>query len=169
MIHSGSIAALAIAFGLYVGRAFPLNRIEVKALSVFGILALTTISCLGIRGGKLVQNLIATAKVSGLAGIILRLTVKGSRPIHLFEGSPPGGHAFSLAGLGMALVAVLWAYEAWHVVSFVAGDMKRSQLDLPLSLFSGSANRPAGVRGRQLGLLPCAICPIVKCIQDMPK
>jgi APA family basic amino acid/polyamine antiporter len=38
----------------------------------------------------------------------------------------------------MALVAVLWAYEAWHVVSFIAGEMKRPQLDLPRSLFYGS-------------------------------
>ncbi len=139
MIHSGSIAALAVAFGLYLAQVFPLNSVEVKVSSVVGILALTIISCLGIRGGKLVQNLIAVAKVSGLAGIILLLMFKGSRPIHLFEGSATGGHAFSFAAFGIALVAVLWAYEAWHVVSFVAGEMKRPQLDLPRSLFCGSA------------------------------
>jgi amino acid transporter len=47
-----------------------------KLLSVMGILALTAISCMGIRGGKVVQNLITIAKVSGLAAIILLLTVK---------------------------------------------------------------------------------------------
>jgi APA family basic amino acid/polyamine antiporter len=67
MIHSGSIAALAVAFGLYVGQIFLRNTVEMKMVSLMGILALTTISCLGIRGGKLVQNLIAIAKVSGLA------------------------------------------------------------------------------------------------------
>jgi APA family basic amino acid/polyamine antiporter len=139
MIHSGSIAALAVAFGLYVGQIFLLSTVEMKALSVMGILALTAISCMGIRCGKVVQNLIAIAKVSGLAGIILLLTVKGSRPIRLFEGSAPGCQAFSLAGFGIALVAVLWAYEAWHVVSFIAGEMRRPQLDLPRSLFYGSA------------------------------
>jgi APA family basic amino acid/polyamine antiporter len=139
MIHSGSIAALAVAFGLYVGQVLRLNAVEVKVLSVAGILTLTTISCLGIRGGKLVQNLVAVAKVSGLAGIIFLLTVKGSRPIHLFEGSALGSHTFSLAGFGIALVAVLWAYEGWHVISFVAGEMKKPQLDLPRSLFYGTA------------------------------
>ena len=29
-------------------------------------------------------------------------------------------------------------HEAWHVVSFIAGEMKRPQLDLPRSLFYGS-------------------------------
>ena len=50
-----------------------------------------------------------------------------------------GGHTFSLTGFGVALVAVLFAYEGWHVISFVAGEMKRPQLDLPRSLFYGSA------------------------------
>lgn len=140
MIHSGSIAALAVGFGLYMGQVLPLNPVEEKALSVTVILALTAVSCLGIRGGKLVQNLIAIAKVSGLAGIILLLSAKGSRPIHFLEaGATGGGQAFSLRGFGIALVAVLWAYEGWHVVSFVAGEMKRPKVDLPRSLLYGSA------------------------------
>ena len=140
MIHSGSIAALAVGFGLYVGQILPLTTVEEKVLSAACVLALTTISCLGIRGGKLVQNLIAIAKISGLAGIILLLCIKGSRPIHLFEvGANTGGHVFSLARFGIALVAVLFAYEGWHVVSFVAGEMKRPQVDLPRSLFYGTA------------------------------
>ncbi|MFZ0213596.1 MAG: amino acid permease [Candidatus Acidiferrales bacterium] len=140
MIHSGSIAALAVGFGLYVGQILPLSTAEEKVLSMVCILTLTMISCLGIRGGKLVQNLIAIAKVSGLAGIILLLCIKGSRPLHLFQvAANGGGHAFSLAGFGIALVAVLFAYEGWHVVSFVAGEMKRPQVDLPRGLFYGTA------------------------------
>ncbi len=140
MIHSGTIAALAVAFGLYVAQILPLNPIEEKVSSAMLILAFTTLSCFGIRGGKLVQNLIAGAKVSGLAGIIVLLCVKGSRPIRLFDGAPhAGSHTFSLMGFGVALVAVLFAYEGWHVISFVAGEMKKPQLDLPRSLVYGSA------------------------------
>jgi APA family basic amino acid/polyamine antiporter len=140
MIHTGSIAALAVAFGIYVGQVLPLSMGEQKVLSAGLILALTVVSCLGIRGGKLLQNLIAIAKVSGLAGIILLLSAKGSRPIHLFEGAVSAhGPAFSIAGFGIALVAVLWAYEGWHVLSFIAGEMKKPKLDLPRSLFCGSA------------------------------
>ncbi len=140
MIHSGSIAALAVGFGLYAGQIFPLSPFEQKLLSAACVLVFTTISCLGIRGGKLTQNLIASAKVGGLAGIILLLCIRGSRPIHIFEGSTTtGGPAFSVARFGIALVAVLFAYEGWHVVSFVAGEMKRPQRDLPRGLFYGTA------------------------------
>ncbi len=140
MIHSGCIAALAVAFGLFVGQIQPLSTVEEKILSVMCILVLTTVSCIGIRSGKFVQNVIAVAKIGGLAGIILLLWVKGSRPIHFFEvAANTSGRAFSLAGFGTALVAVLFAYEAWHVISFVAGEMKRPKLDLPRGLFYGSA------------------------------
>jgi basic amino acid/polyamine antiporter, APA family len=138
MIHTGSIAALAVAFGIYAGQVLPLSMVAQKGLSVALILGLTLVSCLGIRGGKFVQNLIAVAKVSGLAGIILLLGAKGSRPIHFFE-APVSAPSFSIAGFGIALVAVLWAYEGWHVLSFVAGEMKKPKRDLPRSLFCGSA------------------------------
>ena len=140
MIHSGSIAALAVGFGLYLGQVLSLNALEQKAASVIVILVLTMTSCLGIRGGKLVQNLIAIAKVSGLAIIIVVLGTKGSLPLHLFPVTPTSGvRTFSFTGFGIALVAALWAYEGWHVVSFVAGEMKRPQRDLPRSLLYGSA------------------------------
>lgn len=142
MIHSGSIAALAVGFGLYVGQILPLSTLEEKILSAVCVLVFTAISCLGIRGGKLTQNLIATAKIAGLAGIILLLCIKGSRPIpvfHLFDAATNSGVPFSFARFGIALVAVLFAYEGWHVVSFVAGEMKRPQVDLPKGLFYGTA------------------------------
>jgi APA family basic amino acid/polyamine antiporter len=138
MIHSGSIAALAVAFGIYLGRIVPLHAGGEKIVSATVIIALTTINCLGIRGGKFVQNLIAVAKIGGLAGIILLLTFKGSLPIHLFERAS-GGRAVSPASFGIALVAVLWAYEGWHVISFVSGELRNPQRDLPQGLIYGTA------------------------------
>lgn len=140
MIHSGSIAALGVAFGIYAGQLLPLSTVAQKALCVCAILGLTILSCLGIRCGKLVQNFIATIKVSGLLALILLLSVKGARPIHLLEpGVTIKPHAPSFAAFGLALVPVLWAYEGWHVVSFVAGEMKKPRLDLPRCLLFGSA------------------------------
>jgi basic amino acid/polyamine antiporter, APA family len=136
MIHSGSIAALAVAFGLYAGQILPLSTLERNALSVACILVFTTLNCLGIRAGKLVQNIIAVAKISGMAAIIFLLCVRGSHPIHLFpEGANIGGGGPPVIGFAATLIAVLWTYEGWHVISFVAGEMKRPRRDLPRSLF----------------------------------
>jgi len=141
VIHSGSIAALAVAFGIYAKQFFAMNTIVERSLVAAVILGLTFISCLGIRGGKLIQNSIAVAKIGGLAAVILLLSIKGTLPLH-FSSTPLdglAGHSFSAAGFGIALIAVLWAYEGWHVVSFVAGEMKRPRIDLPRGLLFGTA------------------------------
>jgi APA family basic amino acid/polyamine antiporter len=39
---------------------------------------------------------------------------------------------------GIALVAVLWAYEGWHDVSFAAGEIKDPQRNFPLGIIGGS-------------------------------
>lgn len=143
MIQSGSIAALGVAFGLYAGQIFPLSVAQEKVLSAAMILLLTLVSCIGVRSSKLVQNVIASTKVLGLAGMILLVCLRGTRPIHLFEPtaglSGPTLFGVSLAGFGVALIAVLWAYEGWHLVSFVGGEMKATQRDLPRSLYYGTA------------------------------
>jgi basic amino acid/polyamine antiporter, APA family len=140
MIHSGSIAALGVAFGLYAGQIFPLSPAEEKLVSAGMILLLTGISCVGIRSSKVVQNAVAVVKIGGLAVMILLVLVKGTRPIHFFEQGANTGHAlaFSITGFGVALVAILWAYEGWHLVSFVGSEMRKPQRDLPRSLFYGS-------------------------------
>ena len=139
MIHSGSIAALSVAFGLFLAQIVPLTALEQKLLSVSLILGLTAISCLGVRAGKLVQNLFAVAKISGLVGIILILTTKGSRPIRLFSATQALDRPPALAAFSVALIAVLWAYEGWHVISFVAGEVKNPRINLPRSLLYGGA------------------------------
>src|ERR1019366_6504358 len=48
-------------------------------------------------------------------------------PVHL--------HA---AQFGIALIAILWAYEGWHMVSFTAGEFKNVQRDLPRGLIYGT-------------------------------
>lgn len=140
MIHSGSIAALGVAFGLYAGQIVPLSTAGEKLVSAGMILLLTGISCVGIRSSKVVQNAVAVVKIGGLAVMILLVLVKGTHPIHFFDQGGNAGRtlAFSVTGFGVALVAILWAYEGWHLVSFVGSEMRKPQRDLPRSLFYGS-------------------------------
>ena len=42
-----------------------------------------------------------------------------------------------LTGLGVALIAVFWAYDGWVYITFVAGEVKDPQRNLPRSLIWG--------------------------------
>jgi len=139
MIHSGTIATLAVAFSLYVARLVPVGHSEQRLLSIGSILVLTVVNCLGIRAGKLVQNIFATAKLAGLLAMTGLLLARGLQTGTLSQSFLPDGPMQPLwIPFGVALVAVLWAYEGWHVVSFTAAEIRQPARDLPRSLLLGT-------------------------------
>ncbi len=139
MIQSGSIATLAVGFSLYLSRLFPLTVAGQKITAIACILLLTGVNCLGVRLGKLVQNVSTVSKLAGLALLFVLLLWRGH--VHLLQASfpPTMPTSHSLLPFGAALVAVLWAYEGWHVVSFTASEFRSAKRDLPQSLFLGTA------------------------------
>jgi len=70
--------------------------------------------------------------------MVALLYAKGSAALiggHLFIA---GAHHLPLAPFGVALVAVLWAYDGWHMVSFTAGEIRDPGRTLPRSLLIGT-------------------------------
>lgn len=137
LIHAGSIAAMAAAIGFYAAPLLGLNEREQKLLQVLCIVFFTGVNSLGVSAGKRVQNALTVLKVCGLALMILVLYFRGSAALlraHLF---PPAHAGFSLTAFGIALVAVLWAYDGWHIVSFTAGEIREPGRTLPRALLLG--------------------------------
>lgn len=138
LIHSGSIATLAVAFRIYLTQIIPLSVGQQKAAGVLCVLVLTGLNCFGLRSGKNVHNLLTIAKYLGLA-VMLALLFYGGHFHTLKSGIwPQSGFGFHPTSFGIALIAVLWAYEGWHVLSFMTGEIKHSQRDLPRGLFYGT-------------------------------
>ena len=48
------------------------------------------------------------------------------------------GGAFEWKPLGLALFAVLWTYDGWYAVNCTAGEVKKPEKTVPLSLFLGT-------------------------------
>ncbi len=138
MIQTGSIATLAVGFSLYLSRLLPLSLAYQKATGIACILVLTGVNCLGLRLGKLVQNVSTTAKLAGLALLFLLLVWRGHVALLRSSFLPAAPLAHSVVPFGTALIAVLWAYEGWHAVSFAAGEFRSPVRDLPFSLFMGT-------------------------------
>lgn len=138
LIHSGSIATLAVAFRIYLAQIVPLTITEQKVAGVAGVLVLTGVNCVGVRFGKSVQNVFTLAKLGGLTLMVTLLFSRGHA--HMLGASfwPKGPLEFHPSHFGIALIGVLWAYEGWHVVSFTAGEFKQPKRDLPRGLLYGT-------------------------------
>src|SRR6267142_1818727 len=66
-------------------------------------------------------------------GLVIDLPESGGH----FTPAVPAG-SFSIAHFGLALVSVLWVYDGWADVSFVGGEVKDPEKNLPRVLIAGT-------------------------------
>jgi basic amino acid/polyamine antiporter, APA family len=153
IFFSGGVAAVAVGFSDYVSyfvpalstarvlwsAATPAGTWTVSAaqiVAVVSIAALAAINYVGVRTGNRVNIVLTIAKVAGLAALpILALIASDVSP--QWVPIVPPDLARPLAGFGIAMIAVLWTNDAWYCVTWIAGEMKQPQRDLPRALFIG--------------------------------
>ncbi len=138
---SGSIATLAAALPIYLGGFVALTPAASKAIGIGAIGVFTAINLFGVRRGAMAQSILTALKVGGLAAMVGAIFLLPSLPraatASVSMSSALAG-PFGVAAFGTALVAVLWAYEGWHDVTFIAGEMRTPQRDFPRGLIGGT-------------------------------
>ncbi|MGE6260691.1 APC family permease [Heyndrickxia sporothermodurans] len=130
----GSIAALAIALPSALSSVVSLSGATIKLVAIIVIILFTFINYIGVKSGKIVQNLFNVAKLLPIILIIL---------LGIFGGSEIPKLAFNPTNAGMldwvkmfsfAVIASLWAYEGWTNLNTVAEEIKQPQVNLPKAL-----------------------------------
>ena len=135
---TGSIATLASAFAIYLSYLVPMSPLASKLCAVAVILILSLINCLGVRSGALVQNLLGTIKIGSLIGIAVVLFLSGKGSLQNVSSSPGTFSSTPWSALGIAMIAVLWAYDGWHLLTFAAGEVKNPRRNLTVGLLLGT-------------------------------
>jgi amino acid transporter len=85
------------------------------------ILALSLVNALSARLGALLQNLTTSAKVLALVAVIALVGANTGSHVGGFGVAPPT--LPPLAGMQLALVAVLWAYDGSSTFCALAGEV----------------------------------------------
>jgi basic amino acid/polyamine antiporter, APA family len=137
MIQTGSIATLGAGFGLYLSRITTLSAGQQRAAAAGVVLLLTAVNLLGLSAAKRFQNVSTAAKIGGLILFGALLFWRGHAAT-LASSWHVATNWTNLLPFGVAMIAVLWAFEGWHVVSFTAGEFKDPARDLPASLIGGT-------------------------------
>jgi len=151
---SGAIAASALALAEYLGRflpgakdatpiiAVPLPYVPLvvsrEALVALLLIAGLTLAHLrGLGPGRLVQNVLAGAKVSALVVFLaVGFSIGHGEVAHLAEVGPAG--SFGPAALLMALVPVMFTYSGWNAAAYVAEEVRDPGRNVPLALALGT-------------------------------
>ena len=135
VINTASIAAVAMAFSEYLGFFFILNSFEVKGIAIISILILTIINIIDVKSGARFQNLFTYTKISAISIVILLgLLLDGGSSNNFFPLLTDRSFSSLVGPLGLAMVAVLWTFDGWIFVTYVAGEVKDPGKNIPLSI-----------------------------------
>ena len=125
VINPASIAAIAVGFATYVGHFVPLDGAGIKAVAIASIVALTALNCLGVRLGATTQNILTFIKVA-LVGVLIvaGLFLHGGSAENFRPVWPDQPLGKLIGPFGLAMVAVLWAYDGWIESTYIGSEIK---------------------------------------------
>ncbi|WP_185213296.1 APC family permease [Sphingobacterium mizutaii] len=166
VIQTGTIAAVAVAFGKFAGYLFPqlndaapiyqngtfmITWMQILAIGI--ILLLTFINSKGVRSGKIVQSVFTSSKVIALLALIIGglLLIESNQ----FSGNMSFGWFASqnldhsswkeisgnvlLGGIAAAMVGSVFSSVAWENVTFVAGEIKNAKKTVVIAMVIGTS------------------------------
>lgn len=153
VVLTGSVAAVAVGFAEYFSYFFPslsMSRVvatvplpwgewTMKAgqlVAAASIAILGAVNYAGVRHGNGLQAVFTVLKVALLALLpILAVSIHRVHPVF----TPPAPAVPRLgASFGVAMIAVMWAYEGWYYVAFAAGEIKDAARNVPRALIIGT-------------------------------
>ncbi|KGO89821.1 APC family permease [Flavobacterium suncheonense] len=167
VIQTGTIAAVGVAFSkftaylipavsdeniLYEIGSFQLNAAQL--VSIATIILLSYVNSRGVKNGKALQTFLTIIKIASLVGLIVFGLLIGTKAeiwnanwtdiwatksfnAETGQWLPISGTAL-ITGISAAMVGSLFSSDAWNGVTFIAGEIKRPERNVGLSLFLGT-------------------------------
>ena len=154
VIQTGTIAAVCVAFAKFFGILVPwistdnilfdiglLHFSTQQLFAIITVIGLSYINSRGIKYGVLTQNIFTITKVLSLAGLIIIGLLLGFKlPILQTNMAMPIELNLNLLNtISVAIVGALFASITWNNITFVAGEVKNPQRNIPKALVYGVA------------------------------
>jgi basic amino acid/polyamine antiporter, APA family len=139
VIASGSVAALARAFSEYFARIIPVSPTVQTLVAVVVIAIVTAVNVWGTRKSSDLQNWTTLVKAGVIVILSAVLLSLGRHVSEVPQALAATQHGVSLlSNFGLAMIAVLWAYEGWQFGTYSAGEVIDPQKAFPRAFLMGS-------------------------------
>jgi amino acid transporter len=142
VIRASALGAIATVFAEYLLRSLGYDPARfadgVHYVAAGAILLTAGCNYVGVRWSSLLINATTVAKYGALLLLVAFAFVAGGGAWSNLGASAADGPV--RPGLfGLALISVLWAYDGWGDLSFVGGEVRDPQRNLPRALILGTA------------------------------
>lgn len=147
-----AVAAIAAAFVRFLGFLFPsiiapwftlhlgghpftLTTAEPLAAAV--VLLVTALNYLSVRVGGAVQLLCSVIKIGSIVTIVIAGLVFAKPATHVASPLPALGPWGTLAGLALAVVPVMWAFNGIQNLGYMGAEIRNPARNIPRALLCG--------------------------------
>ncbi|HVD93655.1 MAG TPA: amino acid permease [Vicinamibacterales bacterium] len=156
---TGGLAGLAAGFAIFLnivsegalGRfavTLPGSQMSIGALPLVASAAIaivTLVNCAAVSVGGRIASVLATLKVALVLGVGIGAfaLARGDWAHYAMSGAAGACEGVAaaarggFAGFGAAMLGAMWAYNGWNEVTYVAGEVKDPQRNLPLAIVGG--------------------------------
>jgi len=155
--NSAGLAGVAMGFALFVGRVIPSLSAETvlfrhavlfgvtwnftrgSLVAIVCIIILTLINMRGVKLAAILQNFTGSLTLA-CVGLMALLGLSLGNGSWSHFTAPPANSAWPpLSAIGIAFVALFWTYDGWNLISWVAGEIKDAERNLPRAMIWGIA------------------------------
>jgi len=139
VIRPSALGAIAMLFAEYTRTFLPdLTELHVRIIAGATIALLALTNYRSLLWAAVIENTTTAAKVLALVGLAAVAFIFGDFARGALAG-PISFSPLSWGGFGVALIAVMWAYDGWADLTFIAGEVKDPGRTLPRALLGGVA------------------------------
>src|SRR4051812_1759530 len=136
-MHTGIIAVIAMVFARYLAFFVPVGDPGLRMLAAAAVVALTAVNYLGVRQGSVLQTTFTILKLAAIVGIIIAAFTIGAPNARPMLTAAAASTALSARSFALALVAGLFAFGGWHMVTYAAEETREPERTIPRALVVG--------------------------------
>lgn len=90
------------------------------------------------KGGSSFQLVSTIVKIAVIAALVIGIFFFGNGSVqNFYEADSPKEGGALISGIIAALTGAFFAYDGWVNITFIAGEIKKPQRNIPKSLFTG--------------------------------
>ena len=138
VLYPAAIAAISVAAGEFVARLFGWSR-GVALLGPAFVVLFTAINLTGVAAGRWVQNVVTSAKILALGGVVVIAFAAGNG-VGWHGALPNAPRGMAVWGaLAVAFQAVIWTYYGYVEAAKIAEEVVEPERTLPRVFLLGIA------------------------------
>lgn len=139
VVNTGSLAALGLIFAKYLTFYVPLTEAAQVWVAISTIGGLTILNIFGINTSQWIISVFTTTKLLALMVVVVLASMLRDQTSHehvwtLSENLPDNWPSLLLT----ALIGVLWSFGGWHHATYLAGETRHPQRNVPRAMLLGA-------------------------------